>query len=432
LSLFQLSAILLTLTAAISWSNHRFLRLPSNVMLLVSGLVIAICIALSSALTGWSALTSGLLQTIRGIDFSETVLHGMLGFLLFAGALQIDLQRLRSRAWGVAALATVGVAVTALMVGAGLWLAADWFGVPLSFAWALVFGSVIAPTDPIAVLATLRSTHAPETLEMDMAGEALFNDGIAIVLFSAALMFADGSDNPSAFRVAELLLVEAGGGVLLGLLTGYITYRAMHAINDYPIEVMLSIALAMATFALADTIGVSGPISVVVAGVLIGNRGASHAMSDTTKRYLFGFWTLVDDILNALLFLLIGLEVLVLSFAPRLGLVAVIAIPIVLLARLVAVSGAIGLLSKVMHFTRGSVAVLTWGSVRGGISIALALSRPPNESRDFILTATYEVVLFTILVQGLTLGRVIRAVVKKPADETEEELPMPDRLIRRP
>jgi monovalent cation:H+ antiporter, CPA1 family len=312
----------------------------------------------------------------------------------------------------------VGVAVTALMVGAGLWLAAGWFGVPLSFAWALVFGSVIAPTDPIAVLATLRSTHAPETLEMDMAGEALFNDGIAIVLFSAALMFAGSSDNPSVFRVSELLLVEAGGGVLLGLLTGFITYRAMHAINDYPIEVMLSIALAMATFALADAIGVSGPISVVVAGVLIGNRGASHAMSDTTKRYLFGFWTLVDDILNALLFLLIGLEVLVLSFAPRLGLIAVIAIPIVLLARLVAVSGAIGLLSKVMDFTRGSVAVLTWGSVRGGISIALALSIPQNESRDFILAATYEVVLFTILVQGLTLGRVIRAVVKTPAEET--------------
>jgi monovalent cation:H+ antiporter, CPA1 family len=418
LSLFQLSTILLTLTAAISWVNHRFFRLPSNVMLLISGLGIAICIALSSALTGWSALTSGLLQTIRGIDFSETVLHGMLGFLLFAGALQIDLQRLRSRAWGVAALATVGVAVTALMVGAGLWLAAGWFGVPLSFAWALVFGSVIAPTDPIAVLATLRSTHAPETLEMDMAGEALFNDGIAIVLFSAALMFAGSSDNPSVFRVSELLLVEAGGGVLLGLLTGFITYRAMHAINDYPIEVMLSIALAMATFALADAIGVSGPISVVVAGVLIGNRGASHAMSDTTKRYLFGFWTLVDDILNALLFLLIGLEVLVLSFAPRLGLIAVIAIPIVLLARLVAVSGAIGLLSKVMDFTRGSVAVLTWGSVRGGISIALALSIPQNESRDFILAATYEVVLFTILVQGLTLGRVIRAVVKTPAEET--------------
>lgn len=414
MSLFQLSAVLLTLTAAISWLNHRVIKLPPNVVLLLSGLAIALCVALFSALAGESEVVSRFLQTIRGIDFSETVLHGMLGFLLFAGALQIDFKRLRDRAWGVAALATVGVAVTTFMVGGGLWLAMGWFGVPLPFAWALVFGALIAPTDPIAVLATLRSTNAPEALETDMSGEALFNDGIAIVLFTAALMFAGDGDNPGAAQIAELLVLEAGGGVLLGLATGFVAYRAMCAIDDYPIEVMLSIALAMATFALADAIGVSGPISVVVAGVLIGNRGANRAMSDTTKRYVFGFWTLVDDILNALLFLLIGLEVLVLSFQPRLGLLAAVSIPIVLLARLAAVSGAVGILRHVMKFTPGSTAVLTWGSIRGGISIALALSLPQNESRTFLLAATYDVVLFTIIVQGLTLGKLIKAVVGKP------------------
>lgn len=420
MSLFQLSAILLTMTAAISWSNNRFFRLPQNVMLLLSGLAIALCVSLITTFAGQSELTSRFLAEIRGIDFSETVLHGMLGFLLFAGALQIDLQRLRNRAWGVAALATVGVAATTFIVGGGLWLIMGWLGVSLPFAWALVFGALIAPTDPIAVLATLRSTNAPEALEMDMSGEALFNDGIAIVLFTAALMYADGGENPGALRIAELLLLEAGGGAVLGLVTGFVTYKAMCAIDDYPIEVMLSIALAMATFAVADTIGVSGPISVVVAGVLIGNRGANRAMSDTTRRYVFGFWTLVDDILNALLFLLIGLEVLVLSFEPRLGMLAAISIPIVLAARLVAVSGAIGILRHVMDFTRGSTAVLTWGSVRGGISIALALSLPQNESRSFILAATYNVVLFTMIVQGLTLGKLIKAVVQKPAQKKEK------------
>lgn len=413
MSLFELSAVLITLTAAISWVNHRLLNLPQNVVLLVAGVVIALGLAGITGLSGQHLIAETVIDRIQEIDFSETVLHGMLAFLLFAGALQIDFHKLRSRAWGVAALATAGVALTALIVGAGLWSVALLADIPLSFAWAMVFGTLIAPTDPVAVLATLRAANPPETLEMDMAGEALFNDGIAVVLFSAALLFATGDQQPTILELGEMLAVEAGGGAALGLISGYIAYRAMHAIDDYPIEVMISLALAMSTYAIADILGTSGPIAVVVAGVLIGNRGAQYAMSDRTKRYVFGFWTLIDDILNALLFLLIGLEVLLLSFDPFLGLVATTSIPLALLARFVAIAAAVTALRTIIDFTPGTIPVLTWGSVRGGISIALALSIPTSESRSFILSATYNVVLFTIIVQGLTLGRLIRLVVRR-------------------
>lgn len=412
LSLFQLSATLMTLAAAISWLNRRFVKLPQNVSLVIAGLCLALGLALVAAFHGESEFSRSALSTIRHIDFSKAVLDGMLGFLLFAGALQIDLQRLRRRAWGVAGLATLGVAVTAVIVGAGMWLIAQVSGLPLSFAWAMVFGTLIAPTDPVAVLATLKTANPPASLEMDMSGEALFNDGVSVVLFTVALMFASEQDHPGLGRIGEIFLVEAGGGGLLGLAAGYVAYRAMRAIDDYPIEVMISVALVMSTYAVADALHMSGPIAVVVAGVLTGNRGARHAMSDQTRRYVFGFWTLVDDTLNALLFLLIGLEVLLLSFDPYLGLVAMAAIPLALLARFVAVSGAVWLLGGVMHFVRGTVPVLTWGSVRGGISIALALSVPESDGRSFILAATYNVVLFTVIVQGLTLAKVVRWTAK--------------------
>jgi CPA1 family monovalent cation:H+ antiporter len=408
----------MTLAAAISWVNHRFLKLPQNVGLVIVGLALSLCLASITAIWGESSFSRGAVSAIQSVDFSRAVLDGMLGFLLFAGALQIDLQRLRDRAWGVAALATLGVAVTSLIVGIGLWLAAQAAEIPFSFSWAMVFGTLIAPTDPVAVLATLRSANPPPSLEMDMAGEALFNDGVAVVLFTVALMFASGSESPTALRIAQTFAVEAGGGAALGLAAGYVAYRAMHSIDDYPIEVMISIALVMATYAVADALGTSGPIAVVVAGVLIGNRGARHAMSDQTKRYVFGFWKLVDDTLNALLFLLIGLEVLLLSFDPYLGAVATVAIPLALVARFVSVAGAVWLLRPVMDFVKGTIPILTWGSVRGGISIALALSVENNESRSFILAATYNVVLFTVIVQGLTLGRLVRRLI--PEDNGRE------------
>jgi CPA1 family monovalent cation:H+ antiporter len=289
-------------------------------------------------------------------------------------------------------------------------------GLQLPLTWALVFGALIAPTDPVAVLSTLRSVKVPQSLEMDMTGEALFNDGVAVVLFSLMLAIAVGTSGEfGPARALSLLFIEAVGGGLIGFASGYVAYLALHAIDDYSTEVMITIALVAGTYALANALHTSGPIAVVVAGVLTGNRSAEHAMSDITQRYVFGFWTLTDDILNAILFLLIGLEVLVLEFDPGLLVIAVISIPLALLARFLSVGGPILLLARWQNFVPGTVAVLTWGAVRGGISIALALSLPTGPARSLILAATYAVVLFTVIVQGLSLGKVIRATCALPA-----------------
>jgi CPA1 family monovalent cation:H+ antiporter len=344
-------------------------------------------------------------------------MNGLLAFLLFAGALHVDINRLRNRAPVIAILATVGVFISMLIVATGLWAAGLLLGLPISFAWALVFGALIAPTDPVAVLSTLKAANVPQTLETDMSGESLFNDGVGVVLFAITLQAALGSNGDFGLvHAAELLLVEAGGGAVLGLLTGYFAYRAMRAIDDYSIEVLVSLALVAGTYALASKLHLSGPIAVVVAGVLIGNRGTMDAMSEITQRYVFGFWTLVDDILNAVLFLLIGLEILLIGFEPIFIWIALITIPLVLMARLVAVALPVTVLERWQHFVRGTIPVLTWGGIRGGISVALALSLPDSPARPYILAATYAVVLFSVIIQGLTLEGVVRRNAGKGTD----------------
>lgn len=421
LSLFDLTAILLTLTALFAWINHRLLGLPPAIGLLLMALATALVMAaVQWALPDLPAYHA-VIQGLHQIDFEEALLHGMLGFLLFAGALHIDLGRLRSRAVAVGVLALIGTVLTMLLVATGFWAGLGLLGLPLDFAWCLVFGAVIAPTDPIAVLSTLKAVRLPKSMETDIAGKSLFNDGIGVVLFAIALQAAladGGGDGEFGLGTAlRLLLVEAGGGALLGLVAGWLAYRAMRAIDDFPTEVLVSLALVTATYAAADAIHISGPIAVVVAGVLIGNHGVAHAMSETTQRYVLGFWTLIDEILNAVLFLLIGLEVLVLNLSPDFALVALLAVPLALLARYVAVAGPVTLLGRWQSFQRGTVAVLTWGGIRGGISIALALSLPEGPARATILAGTYAVVLFTIIVQGLSVAWVARRFVRDPAED---------------
>ncbi|MGE0719143.1 MAG: cation:proton antiporter [Alphaproteobacteria bacterium] len=408
MSPLEILAVLLTLSATFAWINFRFLRLPTNVGLLAMGLGASLLMVAGGILFPEMRIYGALATMLRQIDFYQAVMHGMLAFLLFAGALHVDIARLRSRGPVVATLATAGVVISMLLVATGTWLAAHALGLPLPFAWAVVFGALIAPTDPVAVLSTLKSVNVPPSLETDITGEALFNDGIAIVLFTLALEFAGGQQSPGIIDMARLLVIEAGGGALLGFATGYAAYRAMRAVDDYSIEVMISLALVTATYAIAGALHMSGPIAVVVAGVLIGNRGAADAMSETTKRYVFGFWTLVDDILNSVLFLLIGLEVVVLRFDPEFGWMALVAVPLAVLARFLAVSGPLALLTRWHRFPRGTATILTWAGVRGGISVALALSLPESPARTLILTATYAVVLFTIIVQGLSLAWAIR------------------------
>lgn len=420
LSGFDIIAGLLTLTALFAWANRRFLGLPNNVGLLIMGIAASIALVALEISIPQVTLFGRIENFIREINFSETVLDGMLGLLLFAGALQVDLSLLRDRALTVGAMATLGVVISTIVVGALFWGAGQLLALPIAFTWALVFGALISPTDPIAVLAVLKEARVAKTLEMDMAGESLFNDGVGVVLFTILLAAAMGSSGDAGIdfmQIARLFFVEALGGALLGFLTGYVAYLAMRDVQDYSLEVLISLGLVTGTYALAEQLGVSGPIAVVVCGVLIGNRSTQFAESDENRRYLFGFWKLNDEILNSVLFLLIGLEVLVIGFDAALLPLALAAIPVVFIARLVSVALPMAFVRVKQTFVRGTIPIMTWGGVRGGISVALALSLPLVDERPQILAATYAVVLFTLIVQGLTLP----AVVKRFANPAPRE-----------
>ncbi|EJC70739.1 NhaP-type Na+(K+)/H+ antiporter [Rhizobium leguminosarum bv. viciae WSM1455] len=406
MSVFDLISLLLVLTAGFSWVNHRFLRFPPSIGILVMGLAASALLVLLELSVPNVSIYADVAALVRQVDFQTTVMNGLLAFLLFAGSLHVDFSALRSRVAVVGAMATMGVLLSTVIVGVAMWALASLLGLELPFLWALVFGALISPTDPVAVLSTLKAIKVPQALETDMAGESLFNDGVGVVVFTALLALASGGADVGAAKVAELFVVEVLGGAVIGLVSGYAAYRAMRAIDDYPVEVLISIALAMGCYSLASALLMSGPIAVVVAGILVGNRGPKDALSDVTQRYLFGFWTLVDQILNSVLFLLIGLEVLVLRYEASILPLALAAIPVALAARFASTIIPVTLLRRQYDFVRGTVIILVWGGLRGGISIALALSLPETPFKAALLAATYAVVIFTIVVQGLTLGKV--------------------------
>ncbi len=421
MSIFELISVLLIFTALFGWINHKIIGLPHTIGLLLIGLVASLVLLALEIYFSDVELYGQLLQIINQIDFRETLLRGMLGFLLFAGALHVNLSTLKRRAASVGLMATLGVLISTAIVGFGLFWLARLLGSELPLVWALVFGALISPTDPVAVLSTLKQIHVPQALETDMAGESLFNDGVGVVVFTVLLAVASSGpgDTIGAAHIAEMFFYEALGGALLGFVTGYIAYRGMRAIDDFPIEILISLALVTGTYALATRLHMSGPISVVVAGLLIGDRGPRYAMSDKTQQYLFAFWTVIDEILNSLLFLLIGLEVLVLRFDPGFVWLMVFGVPLVLLGRILAVSVPVLLLRRWHPFARGTIPVLIWGGLRGGISVALALSIPESDSKSLLLAITYTVVLFTIVVQGLSLGAVVRRVAVHPPNHDE-------------
>ncbi len=420
LSLFQVAAILLTLTAVFAWFNHVFLKLPSTIGLLIMGLLASLLLVGLEFAFPQQVLFGELADIVRRIEFSRALLDAMLAFLLFAGALQVDVASLRRRSWFVASLATIGLLISTLIIAVAIWGASRIVGSPLSFMWALVFGALISPTDPVAVLSILKEVGVPKTLETDMTGESLFNDGVGVVMFTILLAVAlgtQGGEELTVTHVGRLFFVEALGGAALGLFSGYLAYRAMRSIDDYAIEVLITLALVVGSYALASSAHLSGPIAVVVAGLLIGNRGTTDAMSETTRRYVYAFWTLIDEVLNAVLFLLIGLEVLVLQFAVSQVWLAIAAVPIVLVARLCAVALPVVVLNPIAQFVPGTIPLLTWGGIRGGISIALALSVPDVPERGMLLTATYSVAIFSIVVQGLTLSMLATAYAEPAQDE---------------
>jgi len=406
MELIDIIAILITLAALFSYLNHRFIGLPSVIGVMLISLVMSLAlIALGHLGVGISAATVG--GWMEHIDFSEALLHGMLGFLLFAGALHVNINDLAEKKWEIGTFATLGVVLSTAIVGTALYSIFQALGSPVSFIYCLLFGALISPTDPIAVIGILRKAGVPKSLETKIAGESLFNDGIGVVVFMVLLGFATGGAEITAGKVALIFVEEAVGGVLFGLLLGFAGYHLLKSVDNYSVEILVTLALVMGGYSAAEAVHTSAPLAIVVAGLLIGNYGRQFAMSERTREHLDTFWELVDEILNAVLFVLIGLEVLIVTVSDRSLFGGVIAIPLVLAARFVSVGIPISILKLFRAFTPGAVKVLTWGGLRGGISVALALSLPKGPERDLILTMTYAVVVFSILVQGLTLKKVI-------------------------
>jgi CPA1 family monovalent cation:H+ antiporter len=421
MNILNLAALLVTFAALFSWINHRFIGLPSNIGLMLIALLLSLVVVGAGSL-GFADLEQKAETLLAEIDFSTALMHGMLSFLLFAGALHVNLADLARQKWVIGTLASAGVVVSAFVVGVLTWWALGLVGLELPFIYCLIFGALISPTDPIAVLGILKSANAPKTLETKIAGESLFNDGTGVVLF-VVLVGVATTGNISAGNIALLFMEEAVGGILFGAAIGGLVYWMLRQVDSYPVEVLLTLALVMGGYALATALHVSGPIAVVVAGLIIGNHGR-YAMSETTREHLDTFWELVDEILNAVLFVLIGLELLVLSFRGEYLLAAALVIPIVLFARLVSVGLPVGLIGRTRVFTPGAVPVLTWGGLRGGVSVALALSLPASAEREIILAITYVVVVFSVLVQGLTLGPVLRRFVAASPSPQSTTAPM--------
>lgn len=406
------------LAGAFGTINYLFLKLPSTIGILVVALFASFAVIASDALFPALTVEEQIRAQVLGLDFSDALLEGMLGLLLFAGALHVKLSDLR-KAWLVISLmATVGIGLSTAIVGFGF----SWFtGMPLMIA--LVFGALISPTDPVAVLGVLREAELPKSLETKIAGESLFNDGVGYVVFLilVGLAFPSNDSHGSGLAgAAQLFVQEALGGAVLGLVLGWLTFRVMRLIDDYSLEVLITLGLAFGGYELAVWLHVSAPIMAVCAGLLIGDIGAKYGMSEETRRYVDAFWKMVDEILNAVLFLMIGFEVFAVAFDTNLLIAGFMAIFLSLLARLVSVSVPVLMLKPFREFSDGVIPIMTWGGLKGGISVALALSLPDGEWKPVILTATYIVVIFSIIVQGLTVTRLAERVGRAP------ELPMPD------
>ena len=420
MTIFEIGAFLVGLSAVFGYVNYRFLKLPHTIGLVIIALASSLVIIAIEVLHPASPVMEIVAEALGLIDFHETVMHGMLSFLLFAGALHVDTAAFKSRAKPIAVMATFGVLTSTFLIGWATWIVLGFAGIEMPFIWALVFGALISPTDPVAVLGLFKTVDVPESLEAMMAGESLFNDGVGVVIFAVvvAIAVAGGGAAMGPADIAMLFVTEAIGGAVLGLIAGYVGYRALHGVDEHNLEVLITLAMVMVTYAVAIRLHMSGPIAMVVAGLFISNEAMQHALSEKGLSYIHKFWSLIDEILNSVLFLLIGLEVLVIAkLVDHIG-IALLAIPIALMGRFVSVSVPITVTAKTSAFSKGVIPILTWGGLRGGIAVALALSLPANEYKATILTITYAVVLFSIIVQGLTIKRLVEYVhAKQPLQE---------------
>ncbi len=411
MSLFDMVAILISLAALFSLINYKTIKLPNGIGIMLIGLLMSIGLIISTKIGLFS--TESIHAIFSQIDFNDTVLNGMLSFLLFAGALHVNINRLAELADTIAILATIGVAISAGLVSIIAYYIFNGLGIEISYMYCLVFGVLISPTDPIAVMGILKKIGAPKSIEVKITGESLFNDGVAVVFFIVVIELATGQQEASLSHISLLFLKEAVGGAIYGFVIGYLAFLMLRAVDDYQVEVLITLALVTGGYSLAQYLHISGPIAIVIAGLMIGNHGRKLAMSEKTRNRLDDFWELIDEVLNALLFLLIGVELLIIQITQNYILASLLIIPTVLLSRFISVGLPVALLKFKNSYSPHAIKILTWGGLRGGISVALALSIPMGPWRDPLLTATYAVVIFSILVQGLTIGKVAAMAKKK-------------------
>ena len=408
---FATFSLLIVIAALFAYVNFRVLKLPSSIGLMFLALLFSVLLVAVGKMM--PHVLGDMQSLVQHLDLSRLLMNNMLGFLLFAGAIHIKLDILRQEKWAVMALSTVGVITSTMLVGTVMFYLLAAFGIPMEYLHCLLFGALISPTDPIAVLGILKEAKVPPSLEMKIAGESLFNDGVAVVVF---LTILEISESPASFgwsEVAVLFVQETVGGIAFGLVIGYITFVMMRSIDNYKVEVLLSLAVVMGGYALAQALHVSGPLAMVAAGILIGNHGKKHAMSKITEEYVDKFWELIDEILNAMLFVLIGLELLVVKLDPIHFVVGGIAILLILVVRYVSVWVPAQLIRFMERMHHPTLLMLTWGGLRGGISIAMAISLGDTFDRGLWITLTYIVVTFSILVQGMTIGKLARRLAKR-------------------
>ncbi|ROT93332.1 sodium:proton antiporter [Altererythrobacter sp. FM1] len=425
LEAFDIAAILVVAAAVLGYINHHYLRLPHTIGLTVMGALTSIGAMVVDALIPGITLDDWVAQLLQRMDFTETLLQGMLSFLLFAGALHVNLEQLRKDWLPVLLLSTFGVIISTIVVGALMWGVGILLALPIAPIWYFVFGALISPTDPVSVLGVLREENVPQSLQAAVAGESLFNDGVGIVVFTILLGAALTGADFSLSEGMRLFALEAGGGIAIGFVIGYVGFKALKSMDEYTLEVLITLAIVMGGYALASSLHMSGPLAMAVAGLLIGNYGFERAMSDVTRDYVHKFWELVDEVLNSILFLLIGLEMIALVPGHGHIMIGLAAIVVTLIARAISVGAMVKTVPGVSLDAPGAVRVLWWGGLRGGISIALVLSLPPGETRHLLLAATFAAVLFSVLIQRATLGKMIERLQRQHMPSVEPE---PERI----
>ncbi|MCX2575875.1 cation:proton antiporter [Pedobacter sandarakinus] len=403
----EIIAITIVLAALFAYINHRFIKWPPTIGIMALSLISSVLLVSLGSAT--SFISTKALSLARSVDFQDVLMNFMLSFLLFAGAIHVDAGKLKSERFPVIVLATVGILISTFVVGLLVHYLFGWFGMPIPLIYCLLFGALISPTDPIAVLGILKKSNIPASLELKISGESLFNDGVAVVVFiSIAEIARSSSADISVLSIGKLFLVEAIGGILFGVLLGYIGYWALRSIDDYKVEVLITLAIVTGGYFLAGSLHVSGPLAMVVAGIFTGNKSKREGMSDLTRDYLGKFWEMIDEILNAVLFLFIGIEMLIIKIDQTVFWIGIICIVVVLLARWISVVLPVSLMRYKVDFEKHAVTIMTWGGLRGGISVALALSLGPLMYRDQFVLITYIIVIFSILVQGLTIGKLAK------------------------